>query len=83
MSAWSEWLSFLDPQDGGHLHARFGPGVYELRHRQTGDLIFLGSSENTASRMSSLLPAHLVVGTRDVCAIFPGLSGVGQPAPAV
>lgn len=62
---WSDWRPFPDPEAGGYLAAPLGPGVYELRNRATGKLVYLGSGKYCAYRMSSLLPAPLGAGTRD------------------
>ena len=65
MSSWSEWLPFPDPRLGGYLVAPFGPGAYELRNKETGELVLFGSGRNVACRMSSLLPPPLGQGTRN------------------
>lgn len=65
VSSWSEWLPFPDPRLGGYLVAPFGPGVYELRNKETGELVLFGSGKNVAYRMSSLLPHPLGQGTRN------------------
>jgi hypothetical protein len=57
-------LSFPDPRKGEYLHAPFGPGLYELRNKATGELVLFGSGKNVACRMSSLLPAPLGQGVR-------------------
>lgn len=64
MGEWSEWRPFPDPRREGYLQAPFGPGVYELRNRETGELVLPGSGKNCALRMTSLLPAPLGQGTR-------------------
>lgn len=61
---WFDWRRFPDPRKKGILVAPFGPGVYELRHRSTGQLILYGSGGNCASQMSSLLPKPLGCGHR-------------------
>ena len=61
---WGDWQPFPNPAAMGYLHAPFGPGVYELRHRSSGHLILYGKSKNVSHRMSSLLPAPLGAGTR-------------------
>ena len=53
---WSPWRAFPDPRERAYLYAPFGPGVYELRHTQTGKLVLFGSGKNLAHRMASLLP---------------------------
>ena len=62
---WSSWQPFPDPEVGGYLFAPFGYGVYELRNRETGELVLYGRSKNVASRMSSLLPNPPGSGTRN------------------
>jgi hypothetical protein len=64
MNKWSEWLPFPDPRKFEYLHAPFGPGVYELRHKNGTDYVLFGLSKNVAWRMSSLLPSPLGRGTR-------------------
>jgi hypothetical protein len=56
LSEWSEWRSFPNPEKKGYLCAPFGPGVYELRHKSTHELILFGRGKNVAYRMTSLLP---------------------------
>ena len=65
MTKWTRWHPFPDPAAGGYLHAPFGPGVYELRRRASGELILYGKSKNVARRMSSILPRPLGAGTRN------------------
>lgn len=47
------------------LIAPFGPGVYELRHVGSQDLILFGCSGHVAVRMTSLLPPPHGRGTRN------------------
>ena len=61
---WSSWSAFPDPRRGEYLVAPFGPGVYELRNRRTGEMVLFGKSKNVADRMSSLLPPPLGAGHR-------------------
>ena len=63
--SWSRWRNFPDPKSGGYLFAPFGPGVYELRNRNTKELVLFGSGKNVAYRMSSLLPHPYGCGTRN------------------
>ena len=65
MSVWSKWRSFPDPRIGGVLAAPFGPGVYELRLRSSGELLLFGIGGHLALRMTSLLPAPHGRGTRN------------------
>jgi hypothetical protein len=65
MSTWSDWLPFPDPRKGDHLAVPFGAGCYELRRRDTRQLVLFGSSGHVAARMTSLLPQPLGRGTRN------------------
>ena len=62
---WTAWTRFPDPRLRGILTAPFGPGVYQLRRADTGELVLVGRGKNTAFRMTSLLPAPLGQGRRD------------------
>jgi len=55
-SGWSEWRNFPNPQKKDSICAPFGPGVYQLRNKKTGEFILFGQSKNVAHRMTSLLP---------------------------
>lgn len=59
--SWSRWRPFPAPAELGQLSAPFGPGVYELRNRESAELVLFGRSKNVAHRMSSLLPRPLGV----------------------
>ncbi len=62
---WSPWRTFPDPREQAYLYAPFGPGVYELRNSQTGELVLFGRGQNLAYRMTSLLPKPYGAGTRN------------------
>src|SRR5258707_4991885 len=62
---WSEWRKFPDPRQHGILIAPFGPGCYELRKSDTGQLVLFGKGRNIAYRMASLLPQPFGCGTRN------------------
>lgn len=64
MTVWSDWLPFPDPRNGDRLIAPLGPGCYELRRRDSGQLVLFGSSGHVGVRMTSLLPRPLGCGTR-------------------
>lgn len=62
---WSKWRLFPDPLKKEFIHAPFGPGVYELRRKDTGEYILRGKGKNCAYRMASLLPSPYGQGTRN------------------
>ena len=65
MARWSAWRQFPDFTEEGYLYVYVGPGVYELRNRETSELILVGESGNVSYRIMSLLPeSHGGVGTR-------------------
>lgn len=45
--------------------APFGPGCYEFRRSDTGELVLFGMGGHVAQRLSSLLPKPLGCGTRN------------------
>ncbi len=66
MADWSAWRQFPNFEADGYPEASVGPGVYELRHRSTGERILVGESKTLAHRMKSLLPkSHGGRGTRN------------------
>src|SRR4029079_9164267 len=55
VSCWATWKPFPISEAGGHLDAPIGPGVYEVRHTGTGELIAFGESGGVARDLSKLL----------------------------
>jgi cytochrome c2 len=49
---WSEWRSFPACHRGELLNAPVGPGLYELRHRHTGELLGFGHAANVAAALT-------------------------------
>ncbi len=66
---WSTWALFPDAQNRGFLFAPFGPGVYEVRRKDTGQLIYRGKGKNCAARMTSLMPLPYGQGGRSNAAL--------------
>ena len=54
VQTWSGWKRFPDVESGDNVEAPMGPGVYEVRHSQTGALIAFGPAGNVAQALSSL-----------------------------
>lgn len=53
---WGNWKPFPKADLGGQIEAPVGPGVYEVRHSETGELIAFGSSDNVAQSLATLVP---------------------------
>ena len=62
---WSEWRKFPDPRFCEFLIAPLGPGCYDIRRKDTEQLVCFGVGGHVALRMTSLLPAPLGRGTRN------------------
>ncbi len=54
VQTWSGWKRFPDAQIGEHVEAPIGPGVYEVRHTDTGRLVAFGHTANVANAISDL-----------------------------
>ena len=54
VQTWSGWKRFPDAHSGGHVEAPIGPGVYEVRHAMTGQVIAFGPAGNVAQALSEL-----------------------------
>mgnify|MGYP003457602997 CR=1 FL=1 len=56
VSSWGLFRPFPNQESGGHIEAPIGPGVYEVRHAETGELIAFGPAASVAQALSQLLP---------------------------
>ena len=56
VQTWSNWKRFPDAQNGEHVEAPIGPGVYEVRHTMTGRVVAFGHSANVANALADLKP---------------------------
>jgi hypothetical protein len=54
VQTWSGWKRFPDAHNGGVIEAPIGPGVYEVRHTQTGRVVAFGHSSHVANAISDL-----------------------------
>jgi hypothetical protein len=54
VTSWGLWRPFPNHQSGGYIEAPIGPGVYEVRHADTGALIAFGSADSVAQALSKL-----------------------------
>ena len=54
VGSWSAWKHFPHRRSGGNIEAPIGPGVYEVRHIETGELIAFSYSANCANALSEL-----------------------------
>lgn len=55
VSCWAAWKPFPNSANGGHLDAPIGPGVYEVRHMSTGEVVAFGDSGKVAHDLTKLL----------------------------
>jgi hypothetical protein len=54
---WTAWKRFPNAFHGESLEAPIGPGVYEVCHTETGELVSFGSAANVAEALSKVLPS--------------------------
>ncbi len=54
VQTWSTWKRFPDAKSGEHVEAPIGPGVYEVRHTMTGQVVAFGHSGNVANALADL-----------------------------
>jgi hypothetical protein len=54
VQGWSNWKSFPNAGAGGLVEAPIGPGVYEVRHTDSGEQIAFGHAGNVAEALADL-----------------------------
>jgi hypothetical protein len=54
VQSWSGWKRFPDAHGGGLVEAPIGPGVYEVRHTLTGQVVAFGHARNVANAIGDL-----------------------------
>jgi hypothetical protein len=76
VNCWGPWKPFPNSRSGGHVEAPIGPGVYEVRHRDTGEVVAFGDAASVAHALAGLMPKP-VSGLRE--ALF-GQKGIAYPS---
>lgn len=61
---WSKWKPMPSPQNCRQIEGPEGAGVYQIRNRNTKQLILFGESVTCQKRMKSFFPKPYGVGTR-------------------
>ena len=56
VQTWSSWKRFPDVESGDSVEAPIGPGVYEVRHSLTGQVVAFAPAANVAQALSELKP---------------------------
>jgi hypothetical protein len=56
ISTWSDWKRYPRPGRSENIEAPISPGIYEVRHANSGALFSFGAVDNVASALA-LLPA--------------------------
>jgi hypothetical protein len=69
---WSGWRRFPDVESGESVEAPIGPGVYEVRHANSGRLVAFGDAASVAHAIGELKVAR----TNPIARLF-------KPAPLV
>jgi hypothetical protein len=54
---WSQWKPFPNACHGEHIEAPIGPGVYEVCHAPTQEVVAFGCTANVAQALSKVLPS--------------------------
>jgi hypothetical protein len=54
IASWGNWKSYPKPGRRENIEAPIDPGIYEVRHTQTGELFAFGATDNLAEALSRL-----------------------------
>ena len=54
MQSWTDWKRFPDSHNGELVEAPIGPGVYEVRHADSGEVIAFGHAASVANAIGEL-----------------------------
>lgn len=55
IGSWTSWKRFPNAARGEHVEAPIGPGIYEVRKIENGDLVAFDASANVAYALSALV----------------------------
>ena len=64
MHEWSIWRSMPSPEKCRELIGPKGPGLYQVRHKETDEYILFGISIKCKEKMISLYPVPYGIGNR-------------------
>ena len=78
VSSWGLWRPFPNHESGGHIEAPIGPGVYEVRHADTGDAVARGIVRDAAEQIDELVRRLGEYGASRV-ALLGGLASSMEP----
>ena len=65
MEEWSSWRPMPSPENCRDLRGPKGPGLYQVRNKETDEYILFGISIQCHDRMKSLYPIPYGVGNRE------------------
>ena len=65
MEEWGSWRPMPSPEDCREITGPKGPGVYQVRNKETEEFIMFGISISCLDRMKSLYPLPYGVGYRE------------------
>lgn len=54
MQSWTSWKRFPDSHNSELVEAPIGPGVYEVRHAETGEVVAFGHAASVANAIGAL-----------------------------
>ncbi|HLM02319.1 MAG TPA: hypothetical protein VK400_14805 [Pyrinomonadaceae bacterium] len=64
-STWTEWQKMPEPKECRKILAPENSGVYQIRNKQTSQLILFGIGKQCQQRMKSLYPTPFGTGKRN------------------
>jgi len=64
-SKWSEWQPMPEPKNCRKINAPAKSGLYQIRNKESNELILFGIGKQCQKRMKSLYPKPFGTGTRN------------------